>query len=201
MAYRDLMRVATVRSTAAVALALALCSGLVLATLSACAAEPGPTPTTSKATDAPVFASDEEALAAAEKAYAAYLGVQNAVAHDGGRDAGRYAEVAIGDALASATEGADELSRMGYSTIGDIEFAQPRLQSAEYSNEASIKLVLYMCNDVSNVSVIDEAGNPVASGDGPSVTPWQVVVSGASRDDLLVSDRTLWEGTNFCETS
>ena len=80
MLYRVRMRAAALRPIAVLAAAF------VLAALSGCVQtteKPTPTPT---AAATPAFASDEEALAAAEKAYAAYLAVLDDVTADGGRN-------------------------------------------------------------------------------------------------------------------
>lgn len=196
MAYRDLMRVATVRSTAAVA--LALCSGLVLATLSACAAEPGPTPTTSKATDAPVFASDEEALAAAEKAYAAYLAVDDEVASRGGIDPTPYENVATGDALSEAIQSAKEMLAAHAHATGHSSFRVHKLQLASYSNPSQIRIDVYVCDDVSGTDLLDEAGKSLVLESRVEVIPFVVGVTGAAADGLLVASRELWGGENYC---
>jgi hypothetical protein len=195
MAYRDLMRVATVRSTAAVALALALCSGLVLATLSACAAEPGPTPTTSKATDAPVFASDEEALAAAEKAYAAYLAVSDDVARSGGEDPHRLDSVSGGKELTVALASAAKFAAAKAHLVGATEYSLHKLQS----NTGSV-VVFYVCDDVSATDVVNEDGVSLVGPDRTEILPFSVTVEQAANSSHpVVIEKSLWAGDNYCD--
>lgn len=200
MAYRDLMRVATVRSTAAVALALALCSGLVLATLSACAAEPGPTPTTSKATDAPVFASDEEALAAAEKAYAAYLAASNEIIHAGGQASTDLSPFVTASFLEDEKSSLDWFVANGYHGEGDSTFDSLRLQQWSASSDQIAHASAYLCLDVSKTKVVDSGGNDVTASNRDPRLPFQVEFEGksAGSDELIIAASSTWEGTDFC---
>ncbi|WP_157487934.1 MULTISPECIES: hypothetical protein [unclassified Leifsonia] len=190
------MRAASHRSTAVGALLLA--ASLSAVVLTGCAASPRPLPSASSTpAPTPVFASDEEALAAAEKAYAAYVDVQNDVWSDGGEGFDRYESVASRSALETAIADAQEIMNAGVRTEGENTFVVDAMQSVDYSSD-EVEIVLYVCNDASAVRAIDEDGVEVGNPDGAEITPWQIAVSGPSTL-LKISERTFWTGDNFCE--
>ncbi|HEU0180866.1 MAG TPA: hypothetical protein VFR16_01660, partial [Agromyces mariniharenae] len=79
--------------------AVVVATGLALA-LAGCVSAPTPTPTPTAAdTPAPIFASDEEALAAAETAYARFVEATTAVTNGGGASPDGLDSVASGEAL------------------------------------------------------------------------------------------------------
>src|SRR5690606_24012229 len=87
------------------ALALAAATVTVAVLLSGCVQQgpevtPPPEPSTT-----PIFASDEEALAAATEAYEAYLAMSDLIAQEGGVNPERIESVAVRKALADALEG------------------------------------------------------------------------------------------------
>ena len=77
---------------------LALASALVL---TGCTAPPPHTVAVSSPTATPVFASDEEALAAAVEAYEKYLAVSDQIAQEGGAGADSFADVVTDEWLVS----------------------------------------------------------------------------------------------------
>ncbi|KQP01531.1 hypothetical protein [Leifsonia sp. Leaf264] len=197
MAYCDWMRVASHRSTLVSAVLLATL--LSAAALAGCAETPKPQPSASGTPDAaPVFASDDEALAAAEKAYAAYLAVESEVLGDGGKDAGRFSRVATGEALSTAVEDAEGFEDKGWRGDGKSLFKTHSIEAIEISDSA-VSISLYVCDDVGSVDVLDQTGASVVNPDGTSVTPWEVVLEGATGEPLLVSRKSFWTGGNFCE--
>ncbi|WP_157432146.1 hypothetical protein [Agromyces italicus] len=184
----------SIPSTRVAALAAAGALSLVL---SACtpAAEPSPEPTP-PASESPIFASDEEALAAAVEAYERFLDVSTAVSNDGGRGADRLMSVAIGQALqdeeAAAREFADEKIR----TQGDATFTVQELQSVEQSETATV--TIYVCDDIAELDLLDEAGVSIVKRGRVTDVPYTVVATGESGDGLKVSRRDLWERENYC---
>ena len=86
--YRNCMRIAGVQISSGV-LAMLLAAFM----LSGCASTPVPTPTSATPTVAPVFATEEEALAAATEAYAAYQELIDRIFSEGGKAPSRIAAV------------------------------------------------------------------------------------------------------------
>ena len=153
------------------------------------AADPTPTPSAT-----PLFASDEEALAAAEEAYAAYLAVTDEIYAEGGAGSDRLASVAAGTLLEADSTGMADVAKLGYRSVGETKFDSFSLQS--YSpNAADLKsiVVAYLCQDVSGVDVFDPSGSSVVSDDRPDRTRLEVTFDGLEDSrQLLVSNKVAW---------
>ena len=179
---------------------LAECATALVATfaLAGCVSAPTPTPSTSAATDAPVFASDEEALAAATEAYSAYLKVSDAVGSEGGSNPERYDGVASGPALANASKSAGQFRDMGAHSVGVTSFEVADLQSWGYDRERGTFVTLYLCDDVSQVDVFDSNGASIVSPDRPDRTPFEVSLTALVDSELQLASKDAWKGGNFC---
>ena len=173
---------------------------VLLVGTSGCATEPAPAPTASASSSptpaAPVFASDEEALAAATEAYANYLAVSNSVAQSGGKDSQQMATVAVGEALEEELQSLSELSKAERVGVGDVKFDSLTIQSAEL-NSGSV--TAYVCLDVSETDVIDNAGTSVLPPDRVDRLPLEVSFTADKDANVLLLERTRsWGGSNFC---
>jgi len=158
--------------------------------LSACVpTSPDPTPTPTPAVT-PVFASEEEALAAAEEAYAAYVALADQIFAEGGAAPERLADVATGSFLEASVEGFREVERDGWRSTGGTTFRRFELQSYR-ADVASGALTAYVCEDVSAVDVLDSNGISVVSPTRPASTTLQVVFDLTERG-FLVSGREAW---------
>jgi len=156
------------------------------------AADPTPTP---RAT--PLFASDEEALAAAEEAYAAYLAVTDEIFADGGNDVAALSTVATGKQLSDDTAGFFEIRERGYRSVGSTSFTEIELQQYEADADALQSVAtVYLCEDVSKIDVFDGGGVSVVQPDRPDRTKFEVTFdrSGSSSAGLLVASREVWAG-------
>lgn len=163
---------------------LALFAALALA-LTGCAPaskEVAPEPTAAAAP----FASEEEALAAAVEAYARFLEVADSIGHDGGRDADRLESVATGVFLTASADGLSSWVEKEWRQIGFASFGDVILQ--QYWGGG---IVVYLCEDVSAIDVIDADGRSVVSADRPSEYYFQVEFE-VSEGSLLISGRERW---------
>lgn len=163
---------------------------------SAPAQPPSPTPTASAAE--PIFASDEEALAAAVAAYERFEVVSGDIAADGGDNSGRIEEVATERYSPQLREEFDQYRVNGLRIEGSSTVDSFRL--AEHSQSAgSAEVSIYLCRDVSGVRVLDSAGADVTPEGRDARTPLTVVLVSASVDgELLVDEIELWPGEDFC---
>ena len=178
---------------------LALTTLTLLGTLAltGCASESAPRASESTApTDAPVFASDAEALAAATEAYAAYQALSSQIAREGGIDPERMSDYAIGDALAAEIESLNGLAEGGLRGVGMLAFDSVTIQGVDL---AAGRIETYLCLDVTEADVIDGEGVSTVPADRALRLPLQV---GFKRvpdvDHLLVETSESWSGTNFC---
>jgi hypothetical protein len=165
-----------------------------LAVLTGCAASTEPAAPSPEPTSAPVFASEEEALAAAEDAYKAYLKVYDQVLNDGGEGAERLSEILTGKALEDAAAGAAEFRADDMRITGTRRIDALHLQSVDHDGAT-----FYACEDVSDVGVWDSNGESLVAPDRPPTTPFEVRLVKAREGELRISERTVWPGAGVCE--
>jgi hypothetical protein len=141
---------------------------------------------------APVFASDEEALAAAEAAYAAYLAVSDAIFNEGGTQAERLAAVATGDFLEASIAGFQKVQAKGWRSTGRSAVHSIELQQFDGSGRDRM-VIVYLCDDVSAVDVLDSDGLSVVSPDRHDRTLFEVSFDlDRAVGRLLISSREVW---------
>lgn len=147
----------------------------------------------------PIFASEEEALAAAEEAYAAYLAMSNLISSEGGVDPDRISAFAIGDLYESALEGFQTLRENQWRTLGDSVLTSAELQFADLeATESDPIIAAYICVDVSGVDVLDSQGASVVSEDRPDLQAFEVFFSQSPEGALVPSSREPWEAAAVC---
>ncbi|MFF2387971.1 hypothetical protein [Agromyces sp. NPDC058104] len=180
--------------------ALAAAGALALA-LSACTpeAEPSPEPTPT-ASAAPIFASDDEALAAAVEAYEAYASMSGSIASDGGDDAERIDPYVTAEFAGNVGSEFDALRSAGGHTQGQTTFDTASLvERTEIDDIASVSI--YLCRDVSGVRVIDADGIDVTPKDRLERIPSKAELVSKSTDEpsiLVVDGISQWSGSDFC---
>jgi len=175
-------------------------AGVLVVALSGCAGTPAPTPAPpASASAAPIFASDEEALAAAEAAYESYRAESARISSEGGRDpervvpyvSDRYASIVVAEFVALEESG---LHMEGSTAIDSLRLA-------EWSSQDHMASVsIYLCRDVSGARVVNSAGADVTPADRQDRIPLVAfLISSTTRPDSLVVDGVeQWSGDNFC---
>ena len=169
--------------------------------LGGCAPDaPAPKPTASPSAT-PLFATDEEALAAAEEAYAAYQAMSDAILMDGGKAPERLLEVATEEQYEAEKAGIDDIAASGYRSIGATKFDSMTIQMrAERPAPDDPIVTVYVCDNYADVDVVDASGNSVVAPDRPDRFP-RVVAFGANMDPqerLVVASIDEWTGKAFC---
>jgi hypothetical protein len=177
----------------AVALGMTLSLAGILAGCSPDTVMPTPPP---DPTSTPVFASDEEALAAAEDAYARYLEVSNDLGEGGWLDSSALSTVLRGEALDEELATAESFSANGYMQIGRSTFDTATLQQWE-SDADTISITVYLCLDVTGVDVVDSAGTSIVAPDRADRRSLEVAIDN-EEDDFKVSGGDVWSGQSFC---
>ncbi len=140
-------------------LSLAAAAGLTLA-LGACGPQAQPPTPTPSPTTTPFFASDEEALAAAEEVYREYLAMSDLISSEGGADPERIAPFVTEMWLDHEIETAEELGESGRRISGNSEVSSFQLQERNDS-----QIIVYACHQLDHTKVIDADGHDVTPKD------------------------------------
>lgn len=162
-----------------------LATTVLAATLAACAPASAPTPTPTPTG----FASEEEAFAAAEATYLAYIDALNQVDLSDPTTFEPVYALLDDDALASEKKTLTQMHADGWKVSGETEV--PSISSGATPAQ------ILVCQDVSRVTVVDAAGESRVSPDRPdifaldveieqdpsSVTGARIVASTAVEDD------------------
>jgi hypothetical protein len=175
------------------------CTGVLLFSVTGCASAPKPAPTSSSPTAAPVFASDEEALAAATEAYANYLKAYDAY-WAGAITKDQYLELSTGTVHDGELQSMAEWEKKGWKAVGTTTFDSIQLQSVAQSETGQWQVRTYLCADASEGDVVDGDGVSVAKPDRPLRLPLEIefLTPANAPIDLKISESKVWSGTNFC---
>jgi hypothetical protein len=137
------------------------------------------------------FASDEEAVAAATEAYAAYLRLGEKIAREGGVGAERLKTVLVGEFLAGEIDDFREFRLSGLRQIGESTFRDVVLQQLGPGPEDVI--TVYLCLDVSGVDIIDAAGASVVTARRPDTSYLEVSFDAGDDGVVRVSSVERWD--------
>lgn len=172
----------------------AACSALLL---SGCA-QPGPG-VTSQATSSvtPLFASDADALAAATKAYAAYLKMSDLIAQEGGANPERLAPLVTSEWLKKEVGAFNKFEVSGHNQTGNSTFRDVSLQQV---SESLMTVTTYLCEDISGAHFLDGAGIDVTPSTRQDLVSLEVNFQnqGDNASELVVSEISPWSGTTVC---
>jgi hypothetical protein len=164
---------------------------VIAVALAACSAQTPVTPTTEAAVEQPLFSTDEEALAAAQAAYAHYLEVSDQIARDGGANPERLKGLVSSAQYPVEIAPFEELQSSGAAMSGSSSFDQLHIQSID-----SKVVSAYLCLDNSAVVLNQNDGSTKQSTN--QRWPLQVSFSKNSDGSLVLSGSETWTGTNFC---
>jgi hypothetical protein len=172
---------------------------LTLAMISACTQPPTPVEPTTDPTATPLFATDDEALAAATEAYAKYQKVSDEILIDGGAHPERLLDVATQDFLDVQIIGYQQAEANGLRSTGGSMVDSTSLQFYDPNSVSGEAVVgIYGCADVSRVDVVDASGASVVSPGRPDRSPFEAVFDSSS-EGLKLAKEDPWSGSNFCE--
>jgi hypothetical protein len=181
-------------------LATCLAAALALTVAGCFGDKPSYTPA-AEPTAAPLFASDEEALAAAEEAYRAYTSVVDSILIEKGKDSARILKVATPEVADLQYEGFETAAQTGLRSTGGTTFDSTELQHYDSNSPDGLSIVtIYVCVDISAVDILDESGNSVVNADRKDRIPREVTFDSSpeSSSGLIVSDIQIWTGEDFC---
>jgi hypothetical protein len=148
----------------------------------------------------PVFASDAAALAAAKKAYVAYLAVSDQVANDGGINPERLAVVVTKGWLPTEVASYKSFAKSGDRFTGESTYKSFTLQERGTASDGRVEVSAYVCADVSKTRLLDASGTDITPPSRASVYPIVAEFVGASSQssNLLFAGSEPWSGRNYC---
>jgi len=171
----------------------------VAMTASGCTKQPPPLAPDPTPTVRPVFASDAEALAAAEKAYAAYLRVNDQVARDGGRNVQLLKPIETPRQFAYDSKSFGNFLSSHSHVSGHSKYHKFALQQADSTADGGEVVKVYVCLDVSGTRVLNSRNQDVTPV-GDEKLPLKVTFRSTSEapSRLLLDGSDVWSGTDFC---
>ena len=179
---------------------------IIAGTLSGCMAAPAPTDTSAPPPAAaptatpPVFASNEEALAAAEATYSAYLSAGDVAGKIGSDSWNKYLSFTTGAEQEGVVSSQKKLEEEGRSISGSTTFDSMTVQRSSALADGTWAVSTYVCFDITHSSIVDANGQLVVDTGGPLRWPMVVrfVTPQEDSQQLLISESTVWSGSNFC---
>lgn len=170
----------------------------VVALLSGCTpAKPYDKTATSTSSPTPVFASEEEALAAAEEVYRSYASVSDLIASQGGKDPARIEPFVTSGWLSHEMEVFRQFEQSGKKQLGNSVVRRSSIQSL-VSDGGFDYISAYVCVDLSGVSFVDAQGvdvTPLGKGD---VIKLLVEFEAVEHDNVRISGSEPWTGELEC---
>lgn len=148
----------------------------------------------------PIFATEEEALAAATAAYAAYVKVSDQITSEGGKSPERIVPFVSDEQLSNEVAGFAVFSTKSLSTKGATAFRNVGLERYSDNGAGPAEVVVYLCSDVSAVRLFDVAGNDVTPSSRPDRQAFEVsFVHDPKKDrDLVVTGSEPWQDAGVC---
>lgn len=151
--------------------------------------------------EVPLFASDEEALAAATEAYEEFLAVSSQILQDGGRDPERLVPLVADGVYQTELEGFTEFQANGWRAIGESELVEADLQQHVSGGSSSTQVVMYACVGLAGTDVVSaDSGESVVAPDRPETLAFEVAFESTPQGSLVIVDERLWSGAELCAT-
>lgn len=143
----------------------------------------------------PLFASEDEALAAATEAYAAYLAMSDQITSEGGANPERIKPFVSDELLENEIEGYSIYSERHLKTVGRTLFDGVRFQ--QFDSEG--RVIIYLCSDAAGIRLIDESGTDVTPASRLDRQGFEVEFEGSGGESALVVARSEpWPGSGLC---
>ncbi|MBH0009061.1 hypothetical protein [Salinibacterium sp. SWN1162] len=165
---------------------------LLVASLSGCVPA-DPAPPQPSATFVAPYASDEEALAAAEAAYGEFVDVSNVILNEGGASPERIETITTGDFAERTLSSYKDFGAEGKKSVGNATFDSAVLQRYS-SGGGNVEIItIYLCHDVSKVDLLDSNGDSLVKPDRQARVRLEVTFDFDAVDQKLrLSERDVW---------
>ncbi|GAB2524897.1 hypothetical protein [Paramicrobacterium agarici] len=177
------------------AVATLACATAVVAGGTACTpAEPEKTPTPTRTA---IFASEDEALQAAVDVYQQYNAAFFEMTSDPDAGSEKLKPLLTTSFYEELTAGT-YLEDKGQRTVGTASFGSASMVTLD-QNVSSASMTVRLCQDLTNVQIVDAEGNDVTPPERLDIFPVEVaLVWNGESNKLLIEDEGSWRGENFC---
>lgn len=166
--------------------------------LTGCTDAPRIPPADPTPTDAPLFSSDEEALAAATEVYEEFLSVAASILQDGGSDPERLEPLVSDEVWEIERAGFAQAQQQGLRLVGQNKVIASELQQV-FSTETGTEVVAYFCVSNADTDVIASDGSSVSDPDRRTELTFEVVILHSPGAQQVVRNEP-WEGGTICDS-
>ncbi|WP_157579851.1 MULTISPECIES: hypothetical protein [unclassified Plantibacter] len=177
--------------------ALALVASILA--LTACTGS-DPTPPT-RSSPPPVFANEEEALAAVTETYQQFLDTANLILHEGGSAPERISAIMAPEVAEVELEAYGRMRDNGYRSVGDITLADVQLREF-YSHPDALGVVAraFACEVISSVEVVDASDQPISQPGRAPAVGFDVSLGLGPKDgsEFIILSKEAEEGASAC---
>ncbi len=133
----------------------------------------------------PLFASDADALAAATKAYAAYLQITDQLLNDTAADPDQLQTVATGEQLNADLKAVSQMREGGFRGTGATKFEDAKLQQYVPNDDIGT-VAIYVCDDITGTDLLDSKGNSTLTSTRATRTRYEVIFDAVGEPKRLV---------------
>jgi hypothetical protein len=148
---------------------------------------------------APLFASDEEALAAATAAYEEFLDVSGQILRDGGAQPERLEPLVSDEVYQSEADGFSTFVANGWRAIGQSTLEGSILQQHVAGPPGAAEVQIYVCVSLGSTDVLDASGKSVVDPSRPEQQAFEALFTSRANGQLLLEAESVWGGGGVCE--
>jgi hypothetical protein len=148
-----------------------------------------------------VFASAEDALAAAREAYDGYLAATDAMIRDGGRSPERISAWVTPNHYAIDVEIAKGWATSGLHRSGGRKVTAFELESVAEDGNGTVEVNVNVCVDISGTRQLDSSGRDITEQQRTVLFPHEAQFVNLHPGDsrLVVANGQYWSGDDFCD--
>ena len=146
----------------------------------------------------PLFASDEEALAAAEAAYAEYLAVSNKILENGGEGEEELRPLVSAEVFGDEAAGFGYRRENGLVSVGGTQLVETELQQVIPGGPAT-EVVAFFCLSYESVDVVGPDGESVVPDDRAPFATYEGAIEFTSNSNWVLKSNDFWEEGASCD--
>ncbi|MER3389136.1 MAG: hypothetical protein RJQ01_03805 [Microcella sp.] len=176
---------------------LALVTSLLVLAVVGCTPTTVLPPAGAPSEEAPLFASDEEALAAATEAYEEFLAALDAVLADPSGSQSTLERLASGDALLEAQDSIESFRERRWRLLGSRQVLNSTLQQVNHLSGIA-EVSIYVCETTEGTDVIDEGGESQVADEREELTSFELILRFEEPETGVLHTRSLWPSEEIC---